>query len=79
MLDSLFSSSVLYAMFFGGLILYFLPTLIAVLRGHPQKVPIFILDLLACWTMVGWVVAIVWSCTKFEGNARASVPPVSKS
>ncbi len=79
MLDSLFSSSVLYAMFFGGLILYFLPTLIEVLRGHPQKVPIFILDLLAGWTMVGWVVAIVWSCTKFEGNARASVPPVSKS
>jgi hypothetical protein len=45
------------------LALYFVPTVIAVLRQHKQALPIFILDLFLGWTLVGWVGALVWSLT----------------
>jgi hypothetical protein len=40
---------------------YFLPTLIAIRRGHLQSTPIFILNLLLGWTGLGWVGALIWS------------------
>jgi hypothetical protein len=43
---------------------YCLPTLLALVRGHPSSVPIMILNLTLGWTGVGWVVALVWSLTK---------------
>jgi hypothetical protein len=41
--------------------LYFLPTLIAFLRQHKNKLAIFLLNLLLGWTVLGWVVSLVWS------------------
>lgn len=43
--------------------IYFLPTIIAILRKHPNLLPIVALNLLIGWTFVGWVVAFVWSLT----------------
>jgi hypothetical protein len=43
---------------------YFLPILIAVLRRHRQALAISILTLVAGWTVVGWIVALVWACTQ---------------
>jgi hypothetical protein len=40
---------------------YFLPTIIAIARGHRQAVAIFLLNLFLGWTMLGWVGALVWS------------------
>ncbi len=40
---------------------YFLPTLIAFLRQHKNKLAIFLLNLLLGWTVLGWVVSLVWS------------------
>lgn len=50
---------------FGLLILglYLFPTIIACLRSHHNTLPIAILNLLLGWTFVGWVIALVWSCT----------------
>ena len=45
-----------------ALAFYFLPTLIALTRSHNQTVPIFVVNLLLGWTLVGWVVALVWAC-----------------
>jgi hypothetical protein len=41
--------------------LYFLPTLI----GHEKDnaVAIFVLNLLLGWTIIGWIVALVWALT----------------
>ena len=39
--------------------LYFLPTLIAFLRQHKNKLAIFLLNLLLGWTVLGWVVSLV--------------------
>ncbi|MGD0336188.1 MAG: superinfection immunity protein [Candidatus Omnitrophota bacterium] len=43
---------------------YFLPTLIAFLRNHKNKLAIFLLNLLLGWTVLGWVVLLVWSVMK---------------
>ena len=40
---------------------YFLPSLIAFLRRHKNKIAIFLLNLLLGWTVLGWVVSLVWS------------------
>ena len=45
------------------LIVYFLPTFIAVSRKHRQSVPIFVLNLLLGCTFIGWVAALVWALT----------------
>lgn len=46
----------------GGLV-YFLPSLIASRRNHHNMGSIFILNLLAGWTALGWIGALVWSFT----------------
>jgi hypothetical protein len=56
-------------------IVYFLPTLIAMLRDHPQKIQIFILDLLSGWSGVGWVLAVIWACRKFSRRRWTPLPP----
>ena len=43
---------------------YFLPTLIAFLIQHKNKLAIFLLNLLLGWTILGWVGSLVWSVTK---------------
>lgn len=45
------------------LAIYFLPTIVASTRGHQSAGAIFFLNLLLGWTMLGWVVAFVWSFT----------------
>jgi hypothetical protein len=44
-----------------GLAFYFLPTIIAAVRGKRNAAAIFALNLLLGWTFVFWVVALVWS------------------
>lgn len=53
---------------------YFLPFLVALIRGHRQRVAILVLNLLLGWTFIGWVVALVWSFTK---SAPAVTDPPS--
>ena len=44
-----------------GLALYFLPTILAAVRHCRQLVAIILLTVLAGWTFVGWIIALVWS------------------
>lgn len=45
------------------LAIYFLPTIVALNRGHRSAGAIFFLNLLLGWTLLGWVVSFVWSFT----------------
>ena len=47
-----------------SLALLFLPTLIAKSRNHPNTLPIFLVNLFLGWTFLGWVVSLVWACTR---------------
>ena len=60
----------------GGLIaliivagMYFLPTIIAFNRNRHNKGAIFVLNLFLGWTVLGWVVSMVWAVS-------SSQPPV---
>ena len=44
-----------------GLVVYFIPTIVAVKRDHPNKVAIICVDIFLGWSFLGWVVALVWA------------------
>ena len=44
-----------------SMLLYFLPTLIG--RHKADAMAIFIVNLVFGWTVIGWVIALVWACT----------------
>jgi hypothetical protein len=52
--------------------LYLLPSLIAGKREHHQGWAIFVLNLLAGWTAIGWLLALVWSCTATPGAPHSN-------
>ena len=44
----------------GGLWLYFLPTMIAIMRHTKRRATIFSVNLILGWTVAGWIATIVW-------------------
>ena len=48
--------------FFGlGSFLYFLPFIIGVARGKRDLLGIFLLNFFLGWTLIGWIVALIWA------------------
>jgi hypothetical protein len=47
-----------------GLAFYFLPTIIAGSRHKSNFAAIFALNLLLGWSLIGWVVSLVWALTQ---------------
>lgn len=43
------------------LAVYFAPTMVANLRNSKFGTPIFLLNLLLGWTILGWIGALIWS------------------
>jgi len=50
-----------FPLFGFGFVMYFLPTVIALARSKRDIVGILLLNLFLGWTMIGWVVALVWA------------------
>jgi len=42
---------------------YFLPTIIAWKRNHNNENPICLVNFFFGWTIVGWIIALIWSFT----------------
>ena len=42
---------------------YFIPTIIASRRKHPNTSAILALNLLLGWTLIGWIISLVWALT----------------
>jgi hypothetical protein len=58
------SNDQMWLLFFGILIVvYFVPTVIALYRHHSQRVAIAVLNVCLGWTLLGWVGALVWAFT----------------
>jgi hypothetical protein len=48
--------------FFGfGSFLYFLPFIVALARSKRDVLGIFLLNFFLGWTVIGWVVALIWA------------------
>ena len=53
--------------------LYFSPTLVAAVeKKRPNALSIGLLNLLAGWTVIGWIAALVWA---YSGTAAPAAPP----
>jgi hypothetical protein len=50
-------------------VLYLLPAIVASVRNHHQAPVIFALNLLLGWTVLGWVLALVWAFTGTPARA----------
>ncbi|MCH8491335.1 MAG: superinfection immunity protein [Oceanicaulis sp.] len=48
------------------ILVQFLPTIIALARGHHNGFAIFLTNLLLGWTVIGWIIALIWSVTAIE-------------
>jgi len=51
--------------FIGFLILYFLPIVVAGIRGHKSYGSVVVVNIFLGWTVIGWVVALAMA---FSGN-----------
>ena len=66
MLASIWTISIIF-----GIALFFLPTVIGIIRHKQNLVGILLVNLLAGWTFVGWVVALVWALSSTRRQTEA--------
>lgn len=59
-----------------GIILYFLPAVNGYCRGHHNAGPILIINLFFGWTLLGWVIALAWSCSALAATDATDAPAV---
>ena len=44
------------------LALYVTPSIVAFYRAKPSRFGIAVFNLLAGWTVIGWIAALIWAC-----------------
>jgi len=58
------------------IVLYILPFCVAAARAHDSAVPIFVVNILFGWTIIGWLAAFAWAAMgpsqTPQSRARAS-------
>jgi len=62
-----------------GVVVFLLPSIISANRNHPHMFAIAWLNILAGWTFVGWVGALVWACIDLSKAGSVDVNPSSGS
>ncbi|MGA7622746.1 MAG: superinfection immunity protein [Candidatus Acidiferrales bacterium] len=55
-----------------ALLLYFLPAIVA--HSKPDSAGVFIVNLLFGWTVIGWLIALVWACASEPRMSTWMVP-----
>ena len=48
---------------FIGLFVYFIPMMVAMNKNKKQTDAITLLNILVGWTLIGWLVALIWAIT----------------
>jgi hypothetical protein len=55
-------STIFFFPFFGlGTVMYFLPSIIALARSKRDILAIFLLNLFLGWSIIGWIIALIWA------------------
>jgi len=57
------------------LIPYFLPTIVALMRDHPRSGGIFLINFLFGWTLIAWIICLVWAVSDDRRGRFNSYPP----
>jgi len=55
-----------------GFVMYFFPTIVAVGRKKTNTSAIFLMNLLLGWSVIGWIIALVWAVSKQMVDAPAA-------
>lgn len=42
-------------------VMYFLPTIVALIKSKRDSLAIFLLNFFLGWSVIGWVIALVWA------------------
>jgi hypothetical protein len=48
-------------------VMYWLPTLIAIVRQAPSALGVAVLNFFLGWTVIGWIMALVWALAANSG------------
>ena len=59
------------------LAVYLIPTIIAFSRGHASKWGIGVLNIVLGWSLVFWVVALIWSLSN-KGQSQTTIVNVGR-
>lgn len=51
-------------LFIAAICVYLLPTIVAYQTRHHNASAIFVVNFLLGWTLIGWVVALVWALVR---------------
>lgn len=54
-------AALIFVAVLAALLVYLIPSFVAVHREHENKAGILIVNFLAGWTIVGWIYCMVWS------------------
>lgn len=60
------SGALLVLLIIIGIIIYFIPTITAFCRRRVNKGAILCLNLFLGWSLIGWVVALIWAVKEPE-------------
>lgn len=71
------SSQWVILVFLVCLVIYFIPFIIALANNSNRMPGIFWLNFLAGWSIVGWIIALVWAVTSNRDNRKKIVGSVS--
>lgn len=55
---------VLFLVLLLSFLAYLLPSVVAFYRGHTNRLWIASLNILLGWSLVGWLVCMIWACTR---------------
>lgn len=59
--ENMDGSALMVLMIIVGIIVYFIPTVVALARARVNKGAIFCMNLFLGWSFIGWVVALIWA------------------
>lgn len=71
--DSKFGIAIFIVVIILGCVFYFLPTIIAILSGKNNAIAIGALNFFLGWTLLGWVVSLVWSLSSESKNQQVII------
>jgi hypothetical protein len=58
-----------------GVLLYFLPTIVAAMRRLRNLAPIVVVNVLLGWSVIGWIIAMVWAVS----TQVVGTPPIAST
>jgi hypothetical protein len=70
MMDKIETTIALGLLLAAGVMIYFMPAIMAFNDTHPKRVAILLLNLFLGWTLVGWIAAMIWVATASRRNGR---------